>query len=119
MLRAIADAGAQVAINSTSRIPNIGASGAIAGVLGAYLIMHPRARVETLLFLGYFIRIVRLPAVIVLGYWIVIQFFQGVASLGMPQTGGVAWFAHIGGFIAGLILVNIFRLRRQQPTWRL
>lgn len=109
---------AQVAVNPTSQVPNIGASGAIAGVLAAYLVMHPRAQVETLLFLGYFIRIIRLPAIIVLSFWIVIQLFQGVLSLGMPQTGGVAWFAHIGGFIAGLVLVNIFRRRRQQATWR-
>lgn len=107
---------AQVAVNPTSRIPNIGASGAIAGVLGAYLVMHPRAQVETLLFMGYFIRIVRLPAVLVLGFWILIQAFQGALSLGVPQTGGVAWFAHIGGFVAGLVLVNLFR-RRPHPTW--
>ncbi|MFQ5856332.1 MAG: rhomboid family intramembrane serine protease [Anaerolineae bacterium] len=104
---------AQVAVDPISRIPNIGASGAIAGVLGAYLVMHPRAQVETLLFLGYLIRVVRLPAVLVLGFWIVIQLLQGVLSLGMTQTGGVAWFAHIGGFIAGLVLVNIFRQRQR------
>ncbi|MBS1252785.1 MAG: Rhomboid protease GluP [Anaerolineales bacterium] len=117
LLCGIAATGAQVAVNPTSRIPNVGASGAIAGVLGAYLLMHPRAKVETLLWLGYFIRIVRLPAVVVLSFWIVIQFFQGVVSLGMPQMGGVAWFAHIGGFVAGLVLVNIFRQRRPRSTW--
>lgn len=115
----IAATAAQVAINPTSRIPTIGASGAIAGVLGAYLLMHPRAQVETVLLLGLFIRIIRLPALIVLGFWIVIQFFQGVASLGMPQAGGVAWFAHIGGFIAGLILVNLFRQRQHQSRWQI
>lgn len=115
----IAATAAQVAINPTSRFPTIGASGAIAGVLGAYLLMHPRAQVETVLFLWPFIRIIRLPALIVLGFWIVIQFFQGVASLGMPQSGGVAWFAHIGGFIAGLILVNLFRQRQQQSRWQI
>jgi membrane associated rhomboid family serine protease len=108
---------AQVAVSPGSRVPNIGASGAIAGVLAAYLIMHPRAQVETLLFLGYFIRIIRLPAIIVLGFWIVIQLFQGVLSLGVAQTGGVAWFAHIGGFITGLVLVNVFRQRQRRPGW--
>lgn len=118
LLCGIAATGAQVAISPTSRIPNIGASGAIAGVLGAYLILHPRAQVETILWLGWFIRIVRLPAVLVLSFWIIIQFFQGVASLGMPDMGGVAWFAHIGGFVAGLLLVNVFR-QPQRSTWRL
>lgn len=103
---------AQIAVGPNSRIPNIGASGAIAGVLGAYILLFPRARVDTLLILGYIIRIIRLPAILVLGFWIVIQLFSGVASLGMPQAGGVAWFAHIGGFAAGALLVNVFRRRR-------
>lgn len=106
---------AQVAVDPLSQIPNIGASGAIAGVLAAYLVMHPRAQVETLLFLGYFIRVVRLPAIVVLGFWIVIQLFQGVLSLGVAQAGGVAWFAHVGGFVAGLILVNVLRNRQSWP----
>lgn len=113
----VAASAAQVVPNPDSQIPLIGASGAIAGVLGAYLVMHPRAQVETILFLYPFIRIVRLPAVIVLSFWILIQVFQGVLSLGMPQTGGVAWFAHIGGFVAGLVLINIFRQREQRSTW--
>jgi membrane associated rhomboid family serine protease len=103
---------AQIAIGPNSRIPTIGASGAIAGVLGAYLFLFPHARVDTLLLLGYIIRIVQLPAILVLGFWIVIQLFSGVASLGMPQVGGVAWFAHIGGFAAGALLVHVFRRRR-------
>lgn len=118
LLCGIAATFAQVAVDPVSRIPNIGASGAIAGVLGAYLVIHPRAQVETLLFLGYFIRVVRLPAIFVLGYWIVIQLFQGVLSLGMTQMGGVAWFAHIGGFVAGLVLVNLFRQRQRWSRWR-
>ncbi len=102
---------AQVAVDADSPIPNIGASGAIAGVMGAYILLFPRARVISLLFLGYFIRLVAVPAVFVLGYWIIIQLFSGVASLGMASTGGVAWFAHIGGFVAGLVLVNLFARR--------
>ena len=92
----------QVAAAPRSTIPMIGASGAIAGVLGAYLILYPRARVSTLVPVFYFIRIVWLPAVIVLGGWFLIQLFNGLASLNVVmQTGGVAWWAHIGGFVAG------------------
>lgn len=96
---------AQVIVSWGSSIPGIGASGAIAGVLAAYLIFFPHARIDTLIILGYFGRIASLPAVLVLGFWFVLQLFNGVLSLGMSTaTGGVAWFAHIGGFIAGLIL---------------
>lgn len=112
----IAAALAQTAVSPNSRVPLLGASGAIAGVLGAYLLMFPNAQVETLLFFGWFIRIVRLPAVFVLSWWIVIQFFQGLLSLGVPAaSSGVAWFAHIGGFVAGVILVPFFR--RREPRW--
>jgi len=103
----------QIAVAPSSRVPIIGASGAIAGVLGAYLPLFPHAQIDTLLILGYFIRLVRLPAVLVIGLWVMLQFFSGLASLGIVQAGGVAWFAHIGGFIAGLLLVNIFRRRLQ------
>ncbi|MFQ6000658.1 MAG: rhomboid family intramembrane serine protease [Anaerolineae bacterium] len=99
---------AQIAVNINSPVPNIGASGAIAGVLGAYLILFPRARVVSLVTLGYFVRLVRVPAVLVLGFWIVVQLFSGLASLGMPGIGGVAWFAHLGGFLMGLLLVRLF-----------
>jgi len=109
----LAAAGAQIATAWTSRIPLIGASGAIAGVLGAYLVLFPRAQVDTLVFLGYFVRLVQIPALYVLGFWIVIQFFSGLASLSMPAVGGVAWFAHIGGFLAGLVLVYFFRRRHR------
>lgn len=99
----------QIAIAPTSRIPNIGASGAIAGVLGAYLIFYPRARIDTLV--GRVV--VPLPAIYVLGFWIVLQFFQGLAALSpeAAEAGGVAWWAHIGGFIAGLIVGVFFRGR--------
>lgn len=107
---------AQVAIGPSSTIVNVGASGAIAGVLGAYLLLFPRASVDTLLILGFLIRIVTLPALIVLGGWFVLQLFSGLASLGV-ETGGVAFFAHIGGFVAGMILVNIFRRRGYRQTY--
>ncbi len=114
LLSGVAAALAQIAVSPDSRIPLLGASGAVAGVLGAYLVMFPRAQIEVLIF-GWFIHIVRLPATLVLSFWIVIQLFQGVLSLGLPTLGGVAWFAHIGGFLTGLILVPFFR--RREPRW--
>lgn len=103
---------AQIAVNANSSVPNIGASGAIAGVLGAYLILFPRARVVSLVTLGFFVRLMRVPAVLVLGLWIVIQFFSGLASLGMSEAGSIAWFAHLGGFLVGLLLVRLFARSR-------
>jgi len=104
----------QTAISPNSRVAIVGASGAIAGVLGAYLLLFPQAQIYTLLTLGYVIRIVKLPAVAVLGFWIVVQFMSGLASLGVVQAGGVAWFAHIGGFLTGLALAYPFRGRRMR-----
>jgi membrane associated rhomboid family serine protease len=105
-----------------SRIPAIGASGAIAGVLGAYLILYPHARVTTLLPIFFFITVRQLPAVFILGFWFVLQLFSGVGSLGVPDAqdmGGVAYFAHIGGFVAGMLLIAVMggfrRPRRPQP----
>jgi membrane associated rhomboid family serine protease len=93
-----------------STVPMIGASGAISGVLGAYLLLFPHARVQVLLPLGFFTRIVPIPAVYVLGFWIVMQVLNGVFSWGGPGE-GVAWFAHIGGFAAGLALIKVFQQR--------
>ena len=107
----------QVAADPLSRIPAIGASGAIAGVLGAYLVLFPRARVATLVFLGLFFRIARLPAVLVLGFWFVLQLLNGMLALTTFESGGVAWFAHIGGFVAGVLLVWLFARRPRTPTW--
>ena len=104
-----------------SRIPAIGASGAIAGVLGAYLILFPHARVMTLLPIFVFITVRELPAIVILGLWFVLQLFSGVGSLGVRDAqdmGGVAYFAHIGGFVAGMVLIAIFggmRKRQQRP----
>jgi membrane associated rhomboid family serine protease len=91
-----------------SRVPSIGASGAIAGVLGAYLVLFPRAQVTTLIPIFIFITVREIPAILVLGLWFVLQFFSGVASANIPDAqnaGGVAYFAHIGGFVAGMILI--------------
>ncbi len=94
----------------TSEIPTIGASGAISGILGAYILLYPRARVLVLIPLGYFMRIMYIPAGFVLGFYFILQLFQGTLSLGQ-NSGGVAWFAHIGGFLAGLLLVGLFKQR--------
>lgn len=106
-----------------SRIPSIGASGAIAGVLGAYLTLYPHARVVTLLPLGIFTQLVQIPAVFFLGFWFLQQFLSGAMSLTekTAQTGGVAWWAHIGGFVAGFALVWLFarpeRKARRDSWW--
>jgi membrane associated rhomboid family serine protease len=113
----VAAALAQTVMNPASKIPMVGASGAISGVLGAYLLLFPYARVLTLITFGFFIRFVHIPAVIVLGFWIVVQFLNGIltVSLAGPEAGGgVAWFAHIGGFLAGMAVVFLLRLWR--PT---
>ena len=90
-------------------MPNLGASGAIAGVLGAYLLLFPKRRVTVLLGYG----VVQMPALIVIGFWIVLQFFNGIGSIVVStDTGGVAYMAHIGGFIAGLVLAVVLRGKR-------
>ena len=98
-----------------SSVPVIGASGAVAGVLGAYLVLLPHARVRTLVTLFYFLRVVELPAAIVLGFWFVLQLFNGLASITTMSSGGVAWFAHLGGFTAGA-LVGLLLRSRQRPA---
>lgn len=98
-------------IFSKSTVPCVGASGAIAGVLAAYLLFYPKAKVSTLFVIFIFIRIVRLPALVVLGVWIALQVASGITELS-SRAGGVAWFAHIGGFVAGLILALIMRSKR-------
>ncbi len=92
----------QIAVNIHSVIPMVGASGAIAGVLGGYLVRYPTARVHVLVFLFVFFTTIQVPAFIVIGLWFLEQLTNGLGSLGLNTTGGVAWFAHIGGFAAGL-----------------
>lgn len=106
---------AQVLIDPDSRIPLVGASGAISALLAAYIVLFPRGQIRTLIFLGIFVTATMLPAWIMIGYWVVIQVVSGVGSLGAvdDQGGGVAFFAHIGGFVAGLALVWFFRDRRR------
>jgi membrane associated rhomboid family serine protease len=101
---------AQVATGPESPIPTIGASGAIAATLGAYLVFFPGARVTSLVFLGFFYQLVRIPAAIVLGFWFVLQLLDGIGSLGVSQGGGVAFFAHIGGFVFGAAVAWLLTL---------
>lgn len=111
LLAGLAASLTQIAFSPNSRVLMIGASGAIAGVLGAYLLLFPGARVITLVFLFVFIRIVPIPAVYVLGFWFLVQ----VLNIGLG--GGVAWFAHIGGFLAGIALIRGFSKRRRRRIW--
>jgi len=90
-----------------SQVPTLGASGAIAGVLAAYLILFPNARIVTIVPIFFFIQVIRLPAILLIGLWFFIQLASGVGSLSTQTSGGVAWFAHIGGFITGILLVLI------------
>lgn len=106
---------AQVAIDPDSQIPLVGASGAIAGTLGAYIVMFPGARVLTAV-IFFFITLIEVPAVIVLGLWFVLQAFSGIGQLGESVSGGVAFFAHIGGFVLGAVVAFLFyRSRRPEP----
>jgi membrane associated rhomboid family serine protease len=123
LLCGVAAALVQVFIDPASRIPMVGASGAISGVMGAYLVLYPRVRVFTLVPLGFFLTSIALPAWTMLLYWIALQFLGGVSGLFAEGKGGVAFWAHIGGFVAGLVLVKVFArsdyvaAHRSQP-WR-
>ena len=113
LLCGIAATVAQVLVNASSNVPNLGASGAIAGVLAAYIILFPRGQVKVLMGRG----VVPMPALVVIGLWIVLQFINGVGSITQSaETGGVAYMAHIGGFVAGLVLTFIFGGRRREVT---
>jgi membrane associated rhomboid family serine protease len=100
----------------SSGIPMIGASGAVSGVLGAYLLLFPMARIHTIIFLGFLVQTVRIPALIVIGFWAIIQAVNGLISQGVTNQQGIAWFAHVGGFIAGLISIKLWQPRRFN-TW--
>lgn len=106
-----------ILLNPGSRVPTIGASGAIAGILGAYFICFPGARITTLVPLFFFFWTLELPAVLLLGYWFLIQFFTGFQMVAIQSAtgGGVAWWAHVGGFIVGMALAMMMRPRRRRP----
>ena len=107
-----------VVADPASTVPMVGASGAISGVLGAYLLLYPRARVQVLVWFFFFVRFVYVPAFLVLGIWFIMQ-LTGVLGSGYNGQGGIAWFAHIGGFLAGMILVHLFGPTRSRARWYL
>ena len=109
-----------ILVNAHSTVPTVGASGAIAGVMGAYLIKFPRSHIVTLVFIFIFITTIDIPAFFLLLYWFAIQFFSGVGSVGYSTTsnGDVAWFAHVGGFIAGMLLVMLMPTQQRARPWR-
>ncbi|MCC7174443.1 MAG: rhomboid family intramembrane serine protease [Bryobacterales bacterium] len=104
-----------VGFNGGSRVPTIGASGAIAGVMGAYVIKFPRSRIVTLVPVFFFLTTMEIPASVILVYWFVVQFFSGIGQVGYSHLsqGGVAWFAHVGGFLAGMLLILVLGARRR------
>ncbi len=106
-----AAAGAQMIANSASPIPMVGASGAIGGVMGAYIVLYPRVHVHMLVILGFYVTTFAVPAVLMLGYWILVQFLGGLGSVGRIG-GGVAFWAHVGGFVAGAALILLFKNER-------
>ena len=111
LLAGLAAALSQVMANPASEVPMVGASGAISGVMGAYLVLFPRVRVFTLVPLGFFITSLALPAWMMLIYWAFLQFAGGLTSVVAERSGGVAFWAHLGGFVAGVVLVKIFQRR--------
>jgi membrane associated rhomboid family serine protease len=119
LLCGTAAAAAQTLVSPHSVIPMVGASGAISGVLGAYILLYPRVRVHTLIILPIYITTVALPAYVMLGYWALLQILSGLGSLSEIEKGGVAFFAHVGGFLTGLILVKLFasdEVLQRRPT---
>jgi membrane associated rhomboid family serine protease len=112
----IGSAAVHTAFNWGSKVPTIGASGAISGVMGAFIVLYPRARVTTLIPALFLFFTIRIPAVLMLGYWSFLQFFSGVASLGVGDQGGVAWWAHVGGFILGALLIVGERPKLRRAT---
>lgn len=103
---------AHVLANPGSLVPAIGASGAVAGVLGAYLVLYPRSRVRTLIFLGIFITVIEVPALLLLLYWFLVQLANGLAAVSMPGVATVAYWAHIGGFALGMVVARLLPPRR-------
>lgn len=123
LLCGLAAALLQVAVTPSSGVPMVGASGAISGVMGAYLVLYPRVRVFAMVPIGFLLTSVALPAWVMLAYWLVLQFVSGLTALGQSAGGGVAFWAHVGGFAAGLLLIKLFArpdyvaAHRTQP-WR-
>ena len=113
---------AQVLLTPASAVPMVGASGAISGVMGAYIVLYPRVRVFMLLVLGFYVTSMAWPAWMMLGYWLLLQFVSGLTALGR-EGGGVAFWAHFGGFVAGVVLIKLFArpdylAEHQSRHWR-
>ncbi|MBV9770053.1 MAG: rhomboid family intramembrane serine protease [Bryobacterales bacterium] len=108
-----------IVVNASSPVPTVGASGAIAGIMGAYLIKFPRAHIITLVFVFVFITTLDIPAAFLLLYWFALQFFSGIGSVGYSSlsNGGVAWFAHVGGFLAGMGLIMLMGAKPRARPW--
>lgn len=109
-----------VAVNLGSTVPTIGASGAIAGIMGGFMLLYPRARIVTLVFIVLFVTTLELPAVVMLLYWFLLQLVSGLTSFGhlaMTDAGNVAWFAHVGGFLAGMFFVSLFGGASRRSTY--
>ncbi len=123
LLAGIAAAYAQALLDTNATVPAIGASGAVAGVLGGYLLLYPHARVLTLVFIIFFVTLIEIPALVMLGIWFALQFLPAIGQLATPDVaaagGGVAYFAHIGGFIFGLAAIKLFanRYRDRRPEY--
>jgi membrane associated rhomboid family serine protease len=114
LLGGLAATAAQVLIDPSSTVPNLGASGAIAGVMGAFLITYPRDRIRTVLILGWFVRITLVPAILLVGFWFLTQLFSEVGALAQVQSGGVAYMAHIGGFAFGALTARLFETHQRR-----
>ena len=112
LLSGLAAAVVQLLSSVSSSVPTIGASGAISGVLGAYLVMFPRAKVVTLIPIFFFFDIIDIPAFLFIGFWFLMQFVSGLQTLGIGTSGGIAWWAHVGGFVAGILMVPVFKKRK-------
>ena len=114
LLGGLAATFAQVAIDPSSTVPNLGASGAIAAVMGAFLITYPRDRIRTVLLFGWFARVTFVPAIFLVGMWFLTQVFSQVGAMVEVQTGGVAYMAHIGGFLFGMVFARLFETRERR-----
>lgn len=106
----------QVLMAPASQVPMVGASGAVSGVMGAYMVLYPRARVLTLVFVVFFIRIIRLPAYFFLIFWFAVQALNAFLVPASPDQGGVAFFAHVGGFMAGVVLIKLFEKKKKRRS---
>jgi len=119
LLSGLAATLAQIAAMPGSTVPNLGASGAIAGVMGAFLVTYPRDQMKMVLFFGWFARVTVIPAALLIGLWFLIQLFSGVGAVADVQTGGVAYVAHVGGFIFGAVAARFFENSSRTEEWRI